>query len=945
MRKLVVGSGTVFNLFIAILLDNLCFTAELEAGSAQTPSLGQEPGGEAARDSKQRETSSARDSKQRETSSARQPGGRPPARMYNNPLAEGEGAEEAQEEAEEEGERREAGERYGTPEWWRGWRQPDAGAMEPGARLSQQHSLPRPQDKSDIGSAPAAMAPAAAVAEASEPGRARAAGTAEEAPEPWPPPSAPGGGAGARAASLSAVDGGALGAKQLGAGTPSSARAAAVAAGGAATAREPPGPPPPPQRRAAPYRVEDGADSPTASSPSAREASASASTRGRAGGPPGAGMPPAWQQLLHRRMSLHSSLRSLPTLRQDADALWQERFQGRSLGLLGPRNRLRNACAALVHNRHFETAILLTIALSCVCLVLDAPSLDPASTLARVLHYLDWVFVAAFSVEALLKIATFGFAFTGPRAYIRDGWNALDFAIVLVGYALIIVESLGVDAANLKMLRVLRALRVSRGWVNPIANFDNPGVAAFTLFQVATLSGWVDVAFSAVDSTHVDQQPVWNHNPLVILFFVFFIIVCAFCVLNLFIGVTLEKFHELQAESRSAGILLTPQQRTWVGMQKLLLRVGVQRRPPVPRSRLRRLLHRVATSKGFEWLVVVVIVANVVFMAMVHTDMSSMWQGIMSFSNLVFTSLFVLEAALKIAAWGGFYFRDAWNCFDFFVVLASVTSVALDFSNTRNLSFMPALRVLRIVRVFRLIRSAEGMRKLMATLVTSLPALANVGGVMLLFFFIYAIIGVNLFAGIKYGENLDRHANFDSFVSAMLLLFRMLTGEGWDGVMQDCMVTRGCVLVTADALSPATNTTLPAGSYLDPHDPLLSGVPAAALDNQCPISAAAAVIYFPTFVVLCTLILLQLVIAVLLDNLTEADADHGLPVSKAALDSFVAVWGLLDGEGRGLLHASQLPQLLLLTEPPLGTKGLPGYREATQAMVFRVDVPMYGNNT
>ncbi|PNH09896.1 Sodium channel protein type 5 subunit alpha [Tetrabaena socialis] len=700
----------------------------------------------------------------------------------------------------------------------------------------------------------------------------------------------------------------------------------------------------------------------------------------------------------------------------------------------------------------------LTIALSCVCLVLDAPSLDPASTLARVLHYLDWVFVAAFSVEALLKIATFGFAFTGPRAYIRDGWNALDFAIVLVGYALIIVESLGVDAANLKMLRVLRALRVSRGWgalrplraanrfaglrvvvntlfavlpsmlnvalvcmlfyvifailsvnlfkgelygcvdrgsgerldpdyvlppgevltrgwceagtrpinasayhtsrnismpayditvewVNPIANFDNPGVAAFTLFQVATLSGWVDVAFSAVDSTHVDQQPVWNHNPLVILFFVFFIIVCAFCVLNLFIGVTLEKFHELQAESRSAGILLTPQQRTWVGMQKLLLRVGVQRRPPVPRSRLRRLLHRVATSKGFEWLVVVVIVANVVFMAMVHTDMSSMWQGIMSFSNLVFTSLFVLEAALKIAAWGGFYFRDAWNCFDFFVVLASVTSVALDFSNTRNLSFMPALRVLRIVRVFRLIRSAEGMRKLMATLVTSLPALANVGGVMLLFFFIYAIIGVNLFAGIKYGENLDRHANFDSFVSAMLLLFRMLTGEGWDGVMQDCMVTRGCVLVTADALSPATNTTLPAGSYLDPHDPLLSGVPAAALDNQCPISAAAAVIYFPTFVVLCTLILLQLVIAVLLDNLTEADADHGLPVSKAALDSFVAVWGLLDGEGRGLLHASQLPQLLLLTEPPLGTKGLPGYREATQAMVFRVDVPMYGNNT
>ena len=67
---------------------------------------------------------------------------------------------------------------------------------------------------------------------------------------------------------------------------------------------------------------------------------------------------------------------------------------------------------------------------------------------------------------------------------------------------------------------------------------------------------------------------------------------------------------------------------------------------------------------------------------------------------------------------------------------------------------------------------ARGMQKLVRTLVTSLPALANVGGVMLIFFFMFAVIGVNLFAGIKQGEALDGHANFNTFSNAMLLLFR-----------------------------------------------------------------------------------------------------------------------------------------------------------------------------
>ena len=77
-----------------------------------------------------------------------------------------------------------------------------------------------------------------------------------------------------------------------------------------------------------------------------------------------------------------------------------------------------------------------------MALVLDAPDLDPESTLASVLRVLDYFFIAAFTLEAALKIITFGFAFTGKHAYIRNGWNVLDFIIVLAGYALIILAAI-----------------------------------------------------------------------------------------------------------------------------------------------------------------------------------------------------------------------------------------------------------------------------------------------------------------------------------------------------------------------------------------------------------------------------------------------------------------------------------------------------------------------
>ncbi|GIL88323.1 hypothetical protein Vretifemale_16288 [Volvox reticuliferus] len=754
---------------------------------------------------------------------------------------------------------------------------------------------------------------------------------------------------------------------------------------------------------------------------------------------------------------------------------WQNALEGRALFLFGPESGLRSATATLVHNKFFEMTVMVLILASCVCLVLDVPGLDPESKMSRALRILDYIFTGAFTLEAILKIVTFGFAFTGKHAYIRSGWNVLDLFIVLLGWTLIIVEEVGVSARGLTVMRVLRALRALRPlrvvhrfpglrmvvsallavlpsminvalvcaffylifailavnlfkgklfncidaasgeridpyyvlppgqvltrswceagnqtisqsvyysrinvtmpeytmltqWVNPANNFDNVGVAMLTLFQAATLSMWVDITFSAVDAVGVDKQPLWNHSPWVILIFILFIVVCSFFVLNLFIGVTLEKFAELhEAEQGTISLDLTPEQQTWIDVQKLLIRTRMQYKPPRPRNRLRGVIYVVVSHNLFDLFMLVVIICNVAFMAMVHWGMSSTWQDVMSYSNLTFTSIFVVEALAKIVAFGPLgYFRDGWNCFDFIVVLASVASVVLDYSNTRNVSFMPVLRVLRVARV------ATGMQKLLRTLLDSLPALANVGGAMLLFFFIFAVIGVNLFAGIKYGDNLNPHANFDNFPNAMLLLFRMITGEGWNAIMLDCMQTHDCIMVLEDinittTASTTTATTSPpasaasdlspplativstvvpllAGTYLDRSDPLLSSLPSNATQNQCPLSPIAAVVYFPVFVVLCTFILLQLVIGVLLENLTQAESDAELPISKACVDSFVEAWSNLDGTATGFIHASQLVSVVCLTEPPLGTAGRFNSWVEAQERLLQMDIPLYEGN-
>jgi len=116
---------------------------------------------------------------------------------------------------------------------------------------------------------------------------------------------------------------------------------------------------------------------------------------------------------------------------------------------------------------------------------------------------------------------------------------------------------------------------------------------------------------------------------------------------------------------------------------------------------------------------------------------------------------------------------DNWNRFDFIIVIGTDLGLLLTWALGTDLGpVATVVRAFRVGRVFRLIQRAKSLRMLFQTLLLTLPSLGNIGSLLFLLYFIYAVMGVQLFAHVKFAENLNNHAHFRSFGAAMLTLVR-----------------------------------------------------------------------------------------------------------------------------------------------------------------------------
>lgn len=129
----------------------------------------------------------------------------------------------------------------------------------------------------------------------------------------------------------------------------------------------------------------------------------------------------------------------------------------------------------------------------------------------------------------------------------------------------------------------------------------------------------------------------------------------------------------------------------------------------------------------------------------------------MDYINYSFAIIFAVESFLKLFALGQrAYFRDTGNTFDFIIVITSIISTSVSINMHADFgSSTTFIRAMRMSRVFKYIKQAKQIKIIFETIIVVIPALANIGGLLLLFLYIFSVLGVFLFAGVKLQENLD----------------------------------------------------------------------------------------------------------------------------------------------------------------------------------------------
>uniref|UniRef100_A0A673Y4Z9 Sodium channel protein n=1 Tax=Salmo trutta TaxID=8032 RepID=A0A673Y4Z9_SALTR len=632
----------------------------------------------------------------------------------------------------------------------------------------------------------------------------------------------------------------------------------------------------------------------------------------------------------------------------------------------------RKTCFLIVEHNYFETFIIFMILMSSGALAFEDIYIEQRRTIKIILEYADQVFTYVFIIEMLLKWVAYGF-----QAYFTNAWCWLDFLIVDVSLISLTANILGyAELGPIKSLRTLRALRPLRAlsrfegmrvvvnalvgaipsifnvllvclifwlifsimgvnlfagkyyycfnttseerfsadvvnnktecfqlmegnddvrWMNAKVNYDNVAMGYLSLLQIATFKGWMDIMYGAVDSRFVEDQPIYEDNVYMYIYFVIFIIFGSFFTLNLFIGVIIDNFNQQKKKISGKDIFMTEEQKKYYNAMKKLGSKKPQKPIPRPQNKFAGLIFDLITQQFFDIFIMVLICLNMVTM-MVETDgQSKEKEDILFLINLVFIIVFTTECILKLIGLRQYFFSVGWNIFDFVVVILSIVGLLLaDLIEKYFVSptLFRVIRLARIGRVLRLIRGAKGIRTLLFALMMSLPALFNIGLLLFLIMFIFSIFGMSNFAYVKKEAGIDDMFNFETFGNSIICLFMITTSAGWDGL-----------------LSPILNSRPP------DCDPDVEN-PGTDVRGNCG-SPGLGICFFCSYIIMCFLVVVNMYIAIILENFNVATEESGDPLCEEDFEMFYETWEKFDPDASQFIAYDILSEFCDTLKDPL----------------------------
>ncbi|XP_075678000.1 muscle calcium channel subunit alpha-1-like isoform X5 [Dermatophagoides pteronyssinus] len=670
--------------------------------------------------------------------------------------------------------------------------------------------------------------------------------------------------------------------------------------------------------------------------------------------------------------------------------------KSRSFFIFSHTNKFRVACHRFINHNYFGNIVLVCIIISSTMLAAEDP-LNAVSYRNIILNYFDYFFTTIFTIEISLKTITYG-VILHKGSFCRSYFNLLD--ILVVCCSLISFFFSNGTFSVIKILRVLRVLRplrainrakglkhvvscvivaiktignimlvtfllnfmfaaigcqlfkgtffectdisksveeecqgffisyddegnpeiFERKWDRNKFHFDDIGAAMLTLCTVSTFEGWPDLLHRSIDSHAENYGPVYNNRPYVAIFYIIYIIVIAFFMVNIFVGFVIVTFQN-EGEQEYKNCELDKNQRNCI---EFALKARPVRRY-IPKARVQYKVWWLVTSHYFEYLIFAMILLNTITLAMRYNDQPESYSYVLNVLNIIFTALFTVEFVLKLFAFRfKNYFGDPWNCFDFFIVLGSLIDIVFEQINPHEskgkATVRPTfLRLFRVMRLVKLLSRGEGIRTLLWTFLKSFQALPYVALLILMLFFIYAVIGMQVFGkiGLDDETSITRNNNFQTFFQAILVLFRSATGEAWQEIMMDCADTHD---VKCDPRSDE-----------------------GSKDRNANCGSMLAIPYFISFYILCSFLIINLFVAVIMDNFDYLTRDWSI-LGPHHLDEFVRLWSEYDPDAKGRIKHLDVVTLLRKISPPLGFGKLCPHRVACKRLVS-MNMPLNSDGT
>uniref|UniRef100_H3D8B0 Sodium channel protein n=1 Tax=Tetraodon nigroviridis TaxID=99883 RepID=H3D8B0_TETNG len=448
-------------------------------------------------------------------------------------------------------------------------------------------------------------------------------------------------------------------------------------------------------------------------------------------------------------------------------------------------------------------------------------------------------------------------------------------------------------------------------WVNPAINYDNVMMGFLSLFILGFSKSWFDIIYSAMDSSLVENQPVYENNPYVWLYFVFFFIAVFFS-LNFFIKVLLTGLQKLYFGDQRL-FMTQHQQKCSRALMKLFPRSPC-RAVPRPQNKCQAGVFDVMNTSCYEIVMAALICLNVLLLVLETVDTTETMYTALHWIYFIFIIIFLLECIFKLVAFRQHYFKDGWNILDFVVVLLQILVLFIEdlvwFYLWPLLGISPDtlafLRLFRVCRVLHVIPVTRRIRKVLLAFLKSVPALFNIAFVLLVVMVVFSLIGMFNFAYVKKAALIDDVFNFETFCSSMICLFMTSTSAGWGSLLR-----------------PFMNSPPDCDPFAEHPGSDVVG------DCSTPIAGVA---FFASYIILSFLLLIQLYITVVMEIINSEDTET---LCDDDLQNFCKTWMTFDPDDTQLIPYSKLSEFSDSLQDPLRIP------KPNATRLVHMDLPLY----